>query len=203
MDNKNDNNNEVNVDGVKTVIGIVLTIAVLLLDDLPVVGILLIIGSLAVLLFRRLRKNGETVSAQSIGTAAKELIGELKDTVTAASDEDGDESDDDDESAGEKAKRFVDGLFGNNDADDDDDEDEEADGGEEFNDSGSGGFLKALTAERKREEAANCEQDHIHAEQYRNLSDDEKRREQLKGMLSAGLIDKKEYNMMLKKYGLK
>ena len=67
----------------------------------------------------------------------------------------------------------------------------------------TGSFSKWVTAAKKAEETEACEADHVHAERYFDMTSDEKRRQQLDSMLENGLIDKKEYKLMLKKYGLK
>lgn len=67
----------------------------------------------------------------------------------------------------------------------------------------TGSFSKWITANKKAEETEACEADHVHAEQYFDMTSDEKRRQQIDNMLKNGLIDKAEYKLMLKKYGLK
>lgn len=64
-------------------------------------------------------------------------------------------------------------------------------------------FSKVMTEAKKYAETADCEDDHEHVEPSYNMSADEKRRQQLKSMLANGLIEKEEYNIMLKRYGLK
>lgn len=64
-------------------------------------------------------------------------------------------------------------------------------------------FSKVMTEAKKYAETADCEDDHEHVEPDYNMSADEKRRQQLKSMLANGLIEKEEYNIMLKRYGLK
>ena len=66
-----------------------------------------------------------------------------------------------------------------------------------------GGFLRRYTEERKEEETSDCDPDHEHVEPSYTMEPDEKRREQLRAMLKNGLIDKKEYELLLRKYGLK
>lgn len=64
-------------------------------------------------------------------------------------------------------------------------------------------FSKVMTEAKKYAETADCDDDHEHVEPDYNMSADEKRRQQLKSMLANGLIEKEEYNIMLKRYGLK
>ena len=64
-------------------------------------------------------------------------------------------------------------------------------------------FSKVMTEAKKYAETADCEDDHEHVEPDYNMSADEKRRQQLKSMLANGLIEKEEYNIMLRRYGLK
>lgn len=64
-------------------------------------------------------------------------------------------------------------------------------------------FSKVMTEAKKYAETADCDNDHVHVEPGYNVGADEKRRQQLKSMLENGLIEKEEYNIMLKRYGLK
>lgn len=64
-------------------------------------------------------------------------------------------------------------------------------------------FSKVMTEAKKYAETADCDDDHEHVEPDYNMSADEKRRQQLKSMLANGLIEKEEYNIMLRRYGLK
>ena len=63
-------------------------------------------------------------------------------------------------------------------------------------------FSKVLTQEMKKDDLDDCDGGHEHVEPSYNMPADEKRREQLKSMLQNGLIEKEEYKILLKKYGL-
>ncbi len=63
-------------------------------------------------------------------------------------------------------------------------------------------FSKMLTQEMKEDDLDDCDGGHEHVEPSYNMPADEKRREQLKSMLQNGLIEKEEYKILLKKYGL-
>ena len=63
-------------------------------------------------------------------------------------------------------------------------------------------FSKMLTQEMKKDDLDDCDGGHEHVEPSYNMPADEKRREQLKSMLQNGLIEKEEYKILLKKYGL-
>ena len=54
----------------------------------------------------------------------------------------------------------------------------------------------------KKNDLDDCDGGHEHVEPSYNMPDDEKRRRQLKSMLQNGLIEKEEYKILLKKYGL-
>lgn len=64
-------------------------------------------------------------------------------------------------------------------------------------------FSKVLTQEMKKDDLDDCDGGHEHVEPSYDMSADEKRREQLKSMLQNGLIEKEEYKILLRKYGLK
>lgn len=64
-------------------------------------------------------------------------------------------------------------------------------------------FSKVMTEAKKYAETADCDDDHEHIEPDYKVDADEKRRQQLKSMLQNGLIEKEEYNIMLRRYGLK
>ena len=64
-------------------------------------------------------------------------------------------------------------------------------------------FSKVLTQEMKKDDLKDCDGGHEHVEPSYNMPADEKRREQLKSMLQNGLIEKEEYNILMRKYGLK
>ena len=63
-------------------------------------------------------------------------------------------------------------------------------------------FSKVLTQEMKKDDLDDCDGGHEHVEPSYNMPADEKRRKQLKSMLQNGLIEKEEYKILLKKYGL-
>ena len=64
-------------------------------------------------------------------------------------------------------------------------------------------FSKVLTQEMKKDDLKDCDGGHEHVEPSYNMPADEKRREQLKSMLQNGLIEKEEYKILMRKYGLK
>lgn len=64
-------------------------------------------------------------------------------------------------------------------------------------------FSKVLTQEMKKDDLDDCDGGHEHVEPSYNMPADEKRREQLKSMLQNGLIEKEEYKILMRKYGLK
>lgn len=61
---------------------------------------------------------------------------------------------------------------------------------------------KRLT-EQMREDTSECADDHEHVEPDFRADPDEKRAHQLKEFLRNGLIEKEEYNILMRKYGLK
>lgn len=61
---------------------------------------------------------------------------------------------------------------------------------------------KRLT-EQMREDTSNCNDDHEHVEPDIHADPDEKRAAQLREFLRNGLIEKEEYNILMRKYGLK
>lgn len=61
---------------------------------------------------------------------------------------------------------------------------------------------KVLTQDMKKHDFDDCGDDHEHVEPSYNMPADEKRREQLKSMLKNGLIEKDEYEILMRKYGL-
>lgn len=61
---------------------------------------------------------------------------------------------------------------------------------------------KRLT-EQMREDTSKCDDDHEHVEPDIHADPDEKRAAQLKEFLRNGLIEKEEYNILVRKYGLK
>ena len=182
-DKNNKKKNELSTEKCIMIVGFVL--GSFLLDVSVVLGLVVIIASFV--LPGILKAKGKLPEGK-LGEAVKTVLDETK-QVWKEGFEEKDEDDDTDDALPTQVEpdSGADGL----------------DDGEVFDDPDRGSLSKWLTETKKAEETESCEQDHIHAEQYRSLSDDDKRREQLKGMLEAGLIDKKEYNLMLKKYGLK
>lgn len=67
---------------------------------------------------------------------------------------------------------------------------------------GEGSLSKRLT-EKMREDFSRCDDDHEHVEPSINASADEKRASQLKEMLRNGIIEKEEYNILMRKFGIK
>lgn len=67
---------------------------------------------------------------------------------------------------------------------------------------GEGSLSKRLT-EKMREDFSRCDDDHEHVEPSINASAEEKRASQLKEMLRNGIIEKEEYNILMRKFGIK
>ncbi len=61
---------------------------------------------------------------------------------------------------------------------------------------------KRLT-EKMRDDLSRCDDDHEHVEPNYRGTDAEKRASQLKEMLRNGIIEKDEYNILMRKFGLK
>ena len=185
MDKKNNNKKDMSTEKCIMIVGFVL--GSFLLDVSVVLGIVVILAGFLLPGILKAKEKGVKFGSGDLGETVKTVMDETK---QAWKEELNSKDAEDDEVP---LPKQVESAGGSDDLDD----------GEVFDDPDKGGFLKRVTEQKKAEEQEACEADHIHAEQYRALSDDEKRREQLKGMLDAGLIDKKEYSLMLKKYGLK
>lgn len=71
-----------------------------------------------------------------------------------------------------------------------------------FADDARRSISKVLTQDMKKHDFDDCGDDHEHVEPSYNMPADEKRREQLKSMLKNGLIEKDEYEILMRKYGL-
>ena len=54
-----------------------------------------------------------------------------------------------------------------------------------------------------RDDLTRCDDDHEHVEPNYAATPSEKRAEQLREMLKNGIIEKEEYNILMRKYGLK
>lgn len=54
-----------------------------------------------------------------------------------------------------------------------------------------------------RDDLSRCDNDHEHEEPTISGTPDEKRAEQLKELMRNGLIEKDEYNILMRKFGLK
>lgn len=67
---------------------------------------------------------------------------------------------------------------------------------------GGESLSKRLT-EKMRDDLSRCDDDHEHAEPTISGTADEKRAEQLKELMRNGLIEKDEYNILMRKFGLK
>ena len=67
---------------------------------------------------------------------------------------------------------------------------------------GGESLSKRLT-EKMRDDLSRCDDDHEHAEPTISGTADEKRAAQLKELLRNGLIEKDEYNILMRKFGLK
>ena len=65
-----------------------------------------------------------------------------------------------------------------------------------------GSLSKRLT-EKMRDDLTRCDDDHEHVEPNYAAAPSEKRAEQLREMLKNGIIEKEEYNILMRKYGLK
>ncbi len=63
-------------------------------------------------------------------------------------------------------------------------------------------FSKRLT-ELMRDNTDDCDDDHVHIEPDINADPNEKRAAQLREMLRNGIIEKDEYNILMRKFGLK
>lgn len=63
-------------------------------------------------------------------------------------------------------------------------------------------FSKRLT-ELMRDNTDDCDDDHVHIEPSINADPNEKRAAQLREMLRNGIIEKDEYNILMRKFGLK
>ncbi len=67
---------------------------------------------------------------------------------------------------------------------------------------GGESISKRLT-ERMRDDLGRCDDDHEHVEPTISGTADEKRAAQLKELMRNGLIEKDEYNILMRKFGLK
>lgn len=192
MDNENKEKNDKEQDRGQIVLSVVLVFIGLMLTDVSgVLGLLLIFAGLFVVPRINAKKLREASASGDLGETVKTVLNEVKQSLDEDDDEDDDEDEDEDGLPKKVTEEYPQQEDMPNRLPDGDDEQEPA------------SLSKRITESKKDEELKGCEADHVHAEKYRDLSDDDKRREQLKGMLSAGLIDREEYVIMLKKYGLK
>lgn len=67
---------------------------------------------------------------------------------------------------------------------------------------GGESLSKRLT-EKMRDDLSRCDDDHEHAEPGYRGTDEQKRADQLKELMRNGLIEKDEYNILMRKFGLK
>ena len=74
--------------------------------------------------------------------------------------------------------------------------------GEDIKTAAKAGFSKLMTEAKKMSEYEDCDDDHEDVDPSEYTTEDEKRVKQLKSMLKNGIIDKEEYNIMLKRYKL-
>lgn len=74
--------------------------------------------------------------------------------------------------------------------------------GEDIKTAAKTGFSKLMTEAKKMSEYEDCDDDHEDVDPSEYTTEDEKRVKQLKSMLKNGIIDKEEYNIMLKRYKL-
>lgn len=65
------------------------------------------------------------------------------------------------------------------------------------------GSLSKLLTEKMRDDLSECDDDHEHTEPDIHADPEEKRAAQLREMLKNGIIEKEEYNILMRKYGLK
>lgn len=161
-------------------------------------GLALIVIVLIVLWTVWTKKKQEETGDKSARMSFNEFWQRLKFEAQDFFSNNSDDSDDDDEDDEEYDTDYGDFTEVKDEPDADDNDDEPDDIPQE-----KGSFSKWFTEVKKEEEMESCEADHAHFEQYSTMSDDEKRREQLDRMLENGIIDKKEYKLLLKKYGLK
>lgn len=68
---------------------------------------------------------------------------------------------------------------------------------------GKGESISKRLTEKMRDDLTRCDDDHEHVEPDYHGTDEEKRATQLKELLRNGLIEKDEYNILMRKYGLK
>ena len=68
---------------------------------------------------------------------------------------------------------------------------------------GKGESISKRLTEKMRDDLTRCDDDHEHVEPDYHGTDEEKRASQLKELLRNGLIEKDEYNILMRKYGLK
>lgn len=66
-----------------------------------------------------------------------------------------------------------------------------------------GESLSKRLTEKMRDDLTRCDDDHEHVEPNYAATPSEKRAEQLREMLKNGIIEKEEYNILMRKYGLK
>ncbi len=66
-----------------------------------------------------------------------------------------------------------------------------------------GGSLSKRLTEKMRDDLSRCDDDHEHVEPTISGTPDEKRAAQLRELLRNGLIEKDEYNILMRKFGLK
>ena len=66
-----------------------------------------------------------------------------------------------------------------------------------------GESLSKRLTEKMRDDLSRCDDDHEHVEPGYRGTDAEKRASQLKEMLRNGIIEKDEYNILMRKFGLK
>lgn len=68
---------------------------------------------------------------------------------------------------------------------------------------GKGESLSKRLTEKMRDDLTRCDDDHDHVEPDYAAEPSEKRASQLREMLKNGIIEKDEYNILMRKYGLK
>ena len=77
-----------------------------------------------------------------------------------------------------------------------------ADEAKRFADSKKPDFSKLFTEAQVKKDTDHRADDHEHVEASNRMTSDEKRANQLKSMLKNGIIDKEEYNILMRRYGL-
>ena len=205
----NNNNNSKKTDSFRTAMILLLVLGVLFIDVSLVLTVIFIFAAAVLPFIKKTRETGEKIDLTDLGGTAKKVLEEAKHYAKEAfnielgsdgDDEDEDEDEEDGDGDEDDGSTLADQLFGKKDKAP---EPGPCYTGTEFDTPDEGSPLKRMTERAKEEEVSDCAPDHEHVEPDYNMSPDEKRREQLNNMLKNGIIDKKEYKILLKKFGLK